>query len=98
MAEPIDLPFGLWTRVGRRKHKFKRIRQVEPTCPHGGTLAQSGKYDWIVRLQRRCGLMSNYFDHLLSLKTAIPVYLDHVGLKENKVKYWGGIFNGYTHR
>jgi len=25
-AEPIDLPFGLWTRVGRRKHEFNRIR------------------------------------------------------------------------
>jgi len=25
-AEPIDLPLGLWTRVGRRKHKFNRIR------------------------------------------------------------------------
>jgi len=34
-AEPVDLPFGLWTRVGRRKHKFNRIRQVAPTCPHG---------------------------------------------------------------
>jgi len=33
-AEMIDLPFGLWTRVGRRKHKFSRIRQVAPTCPH----------------------------------------------------------------
>jgi len=28
-AEPIDLPFGFWTGVGRRKkHKFNRIRQV----------------------------------------------------------------------
>ena len=35
MAEPIDLPFGLWTRVGRRKHKFSYIRQVAPICPHG---------------------------------------------------------------
>jgi len=35
MAEPIDLPFGLWTRVGRRKHKFSRIHQVAPMCPHG---------------------------------------------------------------
>jgi len=25
-----------------------------------------GEYDWTVRLQQRCGLMSNYFDHLLS--------------------------------
>ena len=23
-AEPIDLPFALWTRVGRRKHKFNQ--------------------------------------------------------------------------
>ena len=35
MSEPIDLPFGLWTRVGRRKHKFNRIRQLAPMCPHG---------------------------------------------------------------
>jgi len=27
VAKPIDLPFGLWTRVGRRKHKFNHIRQ-----------------------------------------------------------------------
>ena len=27
-VEPIDLPFGLWTPVGQRKHKFSRIRQV----------------------------------------------------------------------
>jgi len=25
-AEPIDLPFGSWIRVGRRKYKFNRIR------------------------------------------------------------------------
>jgi len=31
-AEPIDLPFGLWTLVvlGRRKHKLNHIRQVAP--------------------------------------------------------------------
>jgi len=27
------MPFGLWTRVGRRKHKFNCIRQVAPMCP-----------------------------------------------------------------
>ena len=31
-AEPIDLPFWLWTPVGRRMHKFNRIRQVVPIC------------------------------------------------------------------
>jgi len=71
MAEPIDLLFGLW-RVGQRKHKYNRIHQVAPMCPHGtthwrheGTLAPPGKYDWTVRLQWQCGLMSNYCDHLL---------------------------------
>jgi len=34
-AKPIHLPFGLWTRVGQRKHKFNRIHQVAPMCPHG---------------------------------------------------------------
>jgi len=33
-AETIDLTFGMWTRVGRRKHKFNRIRQVAPMCPY----------------------------------------------------------------
>jgi len=36
-----------------------------PTCE--GTLALPGEYDWTVRLWRRCGLKSNYFDHLLLL-------------------------------
>jgi len=35
MAEPIDLRFGLWSRMGRRQHKFNRMRQVAPMCPHG---------------------------------------------------------------
>ena len=37
MAEPIDLPFGLWTRVGRRKHKFNHIRKVAPIWNHEST-------------------------------------------------------------
>jgi len=27
------------------------------------TLAPPGEYDWTVGMRRRCGLMSNYFDH-----------------------------------
>ena len=57
-TEPIDyLPFGLWIRVGRKKHKFNRIRQVAPP----------GEYDSTVGPRRRFGLMSNYFDHLFSI-------------------------------
>jgi len=33
----------------------------------GCTLAPPGKYDWTV-VRRRCGLRSNYFDHLLLLE------------------------------
>jgi len=35
IAELMDLPFGLWTWVGQRKHNFNPIRQVAPVCPHG---------------------------------------------------------------
>jgi len=31
MAEPIDLPLGLWARVGQKKHKFNCTCQVAPT-------------------------------------------------------------------
>ena len=34
-VEPIDMPFGLLTQVGPRKHMFNRIRQMAPMCPHG---------------------------------------------------------------
>jgi len=27
-ADPIDLQFELWTRVGRRKHRFNRVCQM----------------------------------------------------------------------
>ena len=53
MAESIALPFGLWTWVGPRKHKFNRIHQVGhsgATVPSycalmRGTLVQPGEYD-----------------------------------------------------
>jgi len=74
-AEPIDLPFGLWTRVVRRKHKFNHIRQVAPMCPYGNAhLAPPSKYDWTICLWRRCGLMSNYFDHLLKISPHLKRY------------------------
>jgi len=36
----------------------------------GCTLAPPGEYHWIVHVRRRCGLLSNYFDHLLLLTAA----------------------------
>jgi len=35
MVKPIDLPFGLWTWVGQKTHKFNYSRQVASVCPHG---------------------------------------------------------------
>ena len=32
MAEPIYLPFGLWSQMGPRKHKFNCNSQVAPMC------------------------------------------------------------------
>ena len=34
-SKPLKMPFGLWTRVGRRKHEFSHDCQVAPMCPHG---------------------------------------------------------------
>jgi len=33
----------------------------------GCTLTPPGEYNWTIHVRRRCGLMSNYFDHLLLL-------------------------------
>jgi len=49
MAEQIDLLFGLWTRVGRRKQKFNCIRQVAPIC----TLSAFAPYGVFTRCDRR---------------------------------------------
>jgi len=50
--------------------------QVQSYSPGGanvltweGTLAPPDEYDWTVRRRRRCGLVSNYFDHLFSHMT-----------------------------
>ena len=56
MAEPIDLLFGSWPRVGWKKHKFNHIRQVVPMCPHEGTFAPASEYDWPFHLRRQYAL------------------------------------------
>jgi len=48
MIEPVDMPFGMWTWIGPRKHVLD-----------GGA---PGKCSWTVHVQRRCGLLSNYFE------------------------------------
>jgi len=50
MAEPTDLPFGLLTQVGRRKHKFNRIRQGECAADgsRGSTIEIGLLVGWLV--------------------------------------------------
>jgi len=71
-SEPIEMPFGLWTRVGWRKCKFSCIRQVAPMCPHGSPHGRAHCRHLVTTIEPSiCGgdaalcLMSNYFDHLL---------------------------------
>jgi len=45
-AEPIEMPFGMWTRVGPRKHA------LEWRC----TLAQPSESDWTVHVRWQCSL------------------------------------------
>jgi len=52
-AEPSEIPFGMLTHMGPRKHYLI-----------GCTLAPPGEYDWTVHMQWRCDLMSNYLTML----------------------------------
>jgi len=54
-AEPIKMPFGLWTQVAWKKH----VLHV--------TLAQAGEYDWTIHVRWGCGQRKNYFNHLLEV-------------------------------
>jgi len=59
MAEPIDLLFGLWTLVCRRKHKFSRICQVSPIM--GGHIDAT----WQIHLNRPSAVAMQPFVKLL---------------------------------
>jgi len=55
-AEPIEMPFGIWTRVGPVKHALCGVHSA-----HWRNLTNT------VHVRRQFGLLSNYFDHLLLL-------------------------------
>jgi len=89
-VEPIEMPFGLWARMGPKNHVLDEGPQVLRDVAMATvfvflymecTLAPPGEYDWTVRVRRRCGLMSNYFDHLL-LHFAWGVYLSRPSVNE----------------
>jgi len=47
---------------------YSYAEERHPTLYMGCTLAPPGEYSWTVRLRRRCGLVSNYFDHLFQIQ------------------------------
>jgi len=80
MGEPIDLPFGLWSLVGRRKNNFICICQVAPLCPHG-------RADWrhLMNTIEPCGL----YVKLLGPLVTVAINLDMV---KNRDSYSGRLW------
>jgi len=72
MTQSLILGVGFWGQAIRWRQNW--FRGSKGRC-HGNhfwlymrcTLAPPGEYDWTVHVRWRCGLMSNYFDHLLLL-------------------------------
>jgi len=54
-AEPIEISCGMWTQVGPKKHVYVHIH----ICVYGVHIP--GKYDWTVRVRRRCALFVKFF-------------------------------------
>jgi len=51
-AELIEIPFGMWSRVGPRKYVLEEMHIVAT---------------WRIRVSRGVAFFSNYFDHLFLL-------------------------------
>ena len=62
-AEPIEMPFGLRTRVGPRDHVLDE--GSDPPMGRGKFLGENGRPMLADTIEPSvCGLVSNYFDHL----------------------------------
>ena len=85
-AEPIHLPFRLWTRVGRRMHKFNRQCALME-----GHVAVSCRITLNHPSTAAMRLTANYFDHLLSLDTS------HRLLSASSRVLYCGHFTQYIH-
>ena len=71
-AEPIEMPFGLWTGVGQRHH----VLDEGPDPPGEGGILRGKRQPivkYTVHVRWRCILLSNYFDHLFSSRMALYV-------------------------
>ena len=65
MADPIDLSFWLWARLGIRKHEFNGIRDVAPMCADGTAHCHHMANTIQPSVCRGdAAICQNYFDHL----------------------------------
>ena len=67
-----DMSCGRYTQSDSAGGSTGTVRIPIGCTRLGCTLAPPGECDGTVRVRRRCGLMSNYFDHLLLLLLARP--------------------------
>jgi len=67
-AEPIDLPFELWIRVGQRKHEFSRIHQMAPIC----TISVVKHWWWIRLSHPSAAVIRSYVKLLWPLIIGCP--------------------------
>ena len=71
--------------------------QKEICVRWGRTLASLGECHWNVHVRGRCGLLSNYFDHLLVISTTTvlrPFFWDHPGEPVTEENFWTLWCNG----
>jgi len=93
MSEPIEMPFGFRTRMGPKNYV---LDGVQGRCHgnhfclsiYGCTLAPPGEYDWTVRVRRRCGLMSNYFDQLLIFEDSFAANVGQIYNRKEQICLW----------
>ena len=60
-----DVPGGRYTQNYSVGGSTATVRMPTVCTRSGCTSTLPGEYDWTVRVRRRCGRMSDYFDHLL---------------------------------
>jgi len=76
MAEPIDLLFGLWTRVGRKMHKFSHFARWRQCAHMGGHIGVT----WRIWLNRLSAAAMRPYVKLLWSFVIITGYVVVVGL------------------
>jgi len=69
-----DQPRNAWQSIySKQLSRSQNWYSANCGVLHGCTLAPPGEDDWTVHVRWRCGLVSDYFDHLLLLLQTFTV-------------------------